>query len=385
MYKLGYEEDFLKLKGGLWTAREIEQQPEMLRQTHAVLENAKAEIEGYLGPLLGNTATRIVLIGAGTSAFIGDILAPLLARALMRRVDAIATTDLASAPLYYFEKTTPTLFVSFGRSGNSPESVAAVALAERLVDNPSHLIITCNKDGALFKQASGVRLAHTIVLPEATHDQGFAMTSSFSSMLYAALAVFYGIDTMRIKLDTICIAMQAVIENDAATMCDLVKQHYDRVVYLGSHIFKGLAREASLKLLELSDGAVIGACDTPMGFRHGPKTIVTGSTLVVIFLSNDADTRSYDVDLLEELRRDKRAGAILIISAENCSLKNGEIGIFIKGLEAAEDFQLLFPYIIAPQIFAFQQSLMLGLTPDNPNSSGAVNRVVQGVRIHAHS
>ncbi len=385
MYKLGYEEDYLKLKDGLWTAREIEQQPEMLRQTQALLEYGKADINGFLAPLLDNKATRIVLIGAGTSAFIGDILAPLLSRTLMRRVDAIATTDLASAPLYYFEKTTPTLFVSFGRSGNSPESVAAVALAERLVAQPSHLIITCNRDGALFKQAQHLRLAHTFVLPEATHDQGFAMTSSFSSMLYAAVAMFYGIDKMALELDAICTAMRAVIDIHTTTMRGLANKHYDRVVYLGSYIFKGLAREASLKLLELSDGAVIGTSDTPMGFRHGPKTIVTASTLVVIFLSNDPYTRSYDIDLLDELRKDNRAAEIMVISAQDYIEKDRETGIVIKGLETAEDFQLLFPYIIAPQMLAFHQSVALGLTPDNPNNSGAVNRVVQGVRIHAHA
>jgi tagatose-6-phosphate ketose/aldose isomerase len=33
-------------------------------------------------------------------------------------------------------------------------------------------------------------------------------------------------------------------------------------------------------------------------------------------------------------------------------------------------------------MFAFEQSLARGITPDNPNPSGIVNRVVQGVRIH---
>ncbi len=54
----------------------------------------------------------------------------------------------------------------------------------------------------------------------------------------------------------------------------------------------------------------------------------------------------------------------------------------MTGLETADDAELLFPYIVAPQIFAFFASLRLGLTPDKPNTSGTVNRVVQGVRIH---
>ena len=52
-------------------------------------------------------------------------------------------------------------------------------------------------------------------------------------------------------------------------------------MYLGGQEFKGLAREAALKMLELSDGTVVALAETPLGFRHGPKTIVNGKTLVV--------------------------------------------------------------------------------------------------------
>ena len=51
-------------------------------------------------------------------------------------------------------------------------------------------------------------------------------------------------------------------------------------------------------------------------------------------------------------------------------------------MEEARDSDLIFPYIAVAQIFAFQQSLKRGLTPDQPNTKGTVNRVVQGVRIH---
>jgi tagatose-6-phosphate ketose/aldose isomerase len=51
-------------------------------------------------------------------------------------------------------------------------------------------------------------------------------------------------------------------------------------------------------------------------------------------------------------------------------------------MEQADDIDLIFPYIAVAQIFAFEQSLRRGLTPDQPNVKGTVNRVVQGVRIH---
>jgi len=378
---LGIEESELERLGGLWTAREIAQQPAMLRETQKLLMARRAEIEAFVEPLLASKALRIILTGAGTSAFAGECLAPVLSARLGRRVDAIPTTDLVSAPHLYFEADTPTLLVSFGRSGNSPESVAAIELADRFVKDLNHLVITCNVEGALAAYGRGAR-GLSVELPEPTHDRSFAMTSSFTSMTYAALAVFSGIVVMDERIDAIARATEAVIADYTPVMRAVAEEGYERVVYLGSHIFQGLARESGLKLLELTNGALVTMFDSPLGFRHGPKTIVNSRTLIVVFFSNNAYTRSYDVDLLDELRRDNDAARVIGITAQDgVGLPRGD-EISVPGLETSDDAELLFPYIVAPQILAFFESLRMGLTPDKPNTSGTVNRVVQGVRIH---
>jgi tagatose-6-phosphate ketose/aldose isomerase len=378
---LGLTESALSQAGGLWTAREITQQPAMLRETQALLMARRAEIDAFLQPLLALPTLRVILTGAGTSAFIGQCLAPVLAARLGRRVEAIPTTDLVCAPQLYFEADTPTVLVSFGRSGNSPESLAAVELADRLVKDVRHLVVTCNAEGAL---AGYAQRSHglTLQLPEATHDRSFAMTSSFSCMTYAALAVFSGVTVLDGRVDAIARATERMIGDYAGVMQAAAAEGYERVVYLGSHIFQGLAREAGLKLLELTNGALVTMFDSPLGFRHGPKTIVNGRTLVVVFFSNNAYTRSYDLDLLGELRRDDDAARVIAITAQDGVGLARSDELSVQGLETADDAELLFPYIVAPQIFAFFQSLRLGLAPDKPNTSGTVNRVVQGVRIH---
>lgn len=68
-------------------------------------------------------------------------------------------------------------------------------------------------------------------------------------------------------------------------------------------------------LPNLTDGRVVSIGESPLGFRHGPKTIVNGSTLVVTLLSNDAYTRQYDLDLLRELRSDGVAGRVVALTA----------------------------------------------------------------------
>ena len=383
MLKLGRDEGELKALGAIWTVREIEQQPTMLRETFAMLAARKAEVEGFVRPLVENSETRTILTGAGTSAFIGECLAPYLAARLLARVEAVATTDLVSAPYLYFEPQTPTLLVSFARSGNSPESVAAVELANQCVGAMHHLAVTCNPEGALVQKLRHGGNGMTVLLPEATHDRSFAMTSSFTCMMIASLAALSGLDGMRARIDRVAQSVAGVIAAQAEAMRMLAVRGHERVVYLGSHIFKGLAREAALKLLELTDGQMISAFDLPMGFRHGPKAIVNARTLVVVFLSNDAYTRRYDLDLLEEVRRDGRAGGLLAICAHDGDIPDGVERIVVPGMQDAEDVDLLVPYIVAPQMFAFEQSLARGITPDSPNPSGTVNRVVQGVRIHS--
>jgi tagatose-6-phosphate ketose/aldose isomerase len=375
---LGFSESFLQARGGLWTAREIAQQPQMFLETQAILMARRQTIEGFLRPLLSRPDLRVILTGAGTSAFIGESLAPWLAAKLQRRVEAIATTDLISAPDIYFSADTPTLLVSFGRSGNSPESVATVELANRCVKEIYNLVITCHAEGTLARAAVAPR-GLVILLPEATHDRSFAMTSSYSSMTYAGLAALSGIEAFEKKVGTISEAVEQVIVDYTDVLKAASEQGYERVAYLGSHIFKGTAREAALKMMELTNGAVVTLFDSPVGFRHGPKTFVNRKTLVFVFVSNDPYTRQYDIDMIEELRRDDEAGRVIAVTAWD-----GVSGdqILVRGLGDAEDCDLLFPYIVAPQILAFQQSLGHGLTPDKPNTNGTVHRVVQGVRIH---
>jgi len=360
-----------------WTRREILQQPDTLRATQALLMSRKSAIEAFLTPLLAKPDLRIVLAGAGTSAFIGGCLAATLSRITGRCVEAVPTTDIVSAPELYLAAEAPTLLVSFGRSGSSPESVAAVELADATVREIHHLIITCNADGALAQRTGDETFV--LVLPDATHDRGFAMTSSFSAMLLSALAIFSGIDLFSSRVEAIAQSIQDMLPAVEPRMAALARRQFTRVVYLGSGPLQALAREAALKLLELTDGDLVTMFESTLGFRHGPKTIVNSETLIVVFASNDPLTRAYDRDLIEELRADGIAGAVVAVSAQ------GDLGetIEVRGLEQASDNDLLFPYIVPAQLFAYHASLERGLTPDMPNKTGVVSRVVQGVRIHS--
>ncbi|MDH7453795.1 SIS domain-containing protein [Luteimonas composti] len=376
---LGIAESELAASGAIATAREITQQPRMLAQTHALVAQLQTRLDGFAGHITGNAAARVILTGAGTSAYIGECLAPLLDRRLSARVDAVPTTDLVSSPLLHLDPGQPLLLVSFGRSGNSPESLAAVELAESLVREVRHLVVTCNPQGGLARIA--VREAMVLQLPEETHDASFAMTSSFTCMMYATLAALAGSGSLGPRIAAIAAAMAQVIDAAPSQVSALVSGGFTRVVYLGAGPFKGLAREACLKLGELTNGAVATCFDSPLGFRHGPKTFIDAGTLVLVFVSNDPHARRYDHDLIDELRQDACAARVIEIASQprEAALQDT---LVVPGVADAADVELLWPYAAIAQAYAFYASRALGLTPDNPNAQGTVNRVVQGVRIH---
>jgi tagatose-6-phosphate ketose/aldose isomerase len=377
---LGLGEEQLDAAGAGLTAREVAQQGDVWPLIADLLASRRADVDAFLGPLLARPDLRVVLTGAGTSAFIGECLAPALLRRGLR-AEAVPTTDLVSGPGLFLQPAVPTLLVSFGRSGSSPESVAAVALADQLVADVHHLVITCNADGELYRMAQGRANALALLLPDATHDRGFAMTTSFTSMLLSAALAFGAVDGDAVAAPS---AAAPRLQLAALPLLQaLVEQRFSRVVYLGSNELRGLAREAALKLLELTDGQTVAMFDSPLGFRHGPKTIVDGGTLVVVMLSNDAHARRYDLDLLRELRNDGRAGRVLALSgipepglAADC--------VALDGMADAGDLALALPYIVFCQCYALLQSLALGLRPDTPSVSGTVNRVVRGVTIYPY-
>jgi tagatose-6-phosphate ketose/aldose isomerase len=379
---LQLDEAHLSRAGALWTAREIAQQPASLLRTQELLRHQAVPIARFLAPLLEQQDLRIILTGAGSSAFIGGALVPLLLDRLGRRVEAIPTTDLLSGPAQYFQQNVPTLLVSFGRSGSSPESVAVVDLADRLLRRCHQLVFTCNEQGTLYRRCRETPKSLAILLPPETHDQSFAMTSSFTAMMLAASLVFNVAEIGIADVANIARATRELLERHNDTLRALASESYSRVVYLGSNGFKSLAREAALKLLEMTDGRIVGVFDSPLGFRHGPKTIVTRETLIFVFVSNDPYTRRYDLDLLRELRSEGLAGRVIAITAQlQDAVAEGEYLLVPHAAEAG-DGDLYYPYIVCGQLYAFHRSLSLGNKPDEPSNSGTVSRVVRGVTIH---
>lgn len=377
-HTLGYAPDEIDGRGAATTAREIAQQPGLWREVAQNVASRRAEHDAFLTPLLQRRDLRIVLTGAGTSSYAGEVLAPALRRRLRRRVEAVATTDLVADPHAFLGEDIPTLLVSFSRSGDSPEAIAATRLADGLLSHCHHLVLTCNTDGRLFREHATSSSSMVMRMPEAANDQGFAMTSSFTCMVLATLLVLTG-DGPEETVHRLATAAERALPRISELTHTLVAAGHERFVYLGSGALKGLAHESALKLLELTAGQGVTHADTPLGFRHGPKAILNDRTLVVVYVSSDSYTRRYDLDLIHELRRSIDPARVIALSAEETPSEDVWL---LPGLDGMDDVPLSLCFVLVAQTIALHASLRLGHSPDNPFPAKEVNRVVQGVTIH---
>ncbi|NAW70574.1 SIS domain-containing protein [Vibrio sp. V27_P1S3P104] len=379
---LNISQQQLAHKNGLATAKEITQQPDAWQRTLQGLMPLQASINDFMNTFFSYPNGRIVLTGAGSSAFAGRALAPYLSGKLKRRIDAIATTDIVADPEEYFAENCPTLLISFARSGNSPESVAAVELASQVLDTCYHLVITCNEQGNLYLRASEDVRSFALLMPPETNDLGFAMTSSLTSMMAACLHALLPQQFNEERFNAIEQACRAILTGQLASITALARLDANKIIYLGSGSLQGVAQEAALKLLELTAGKLSVTFDSPVGFRHGPKSVVDDASIIFIFISNDPYTRQYDRDLLRELRAENKALKVVALTTEvDAMIAEGDY-FQIPHFADADDAALAFPFLLFAQIYAFTRSFDLEIGPDNPCPSGEVNRVVQGVNIY---
>ena len=296
--------------------------------------------------------------------------------------NSIATTDIVANPETYLKKDVATVLVSFARSGTSPESVATVDLAKALVDDLYQVTITCAAEGKLALQAHGDDRNLLLLQPAASNDAGFAMTSSFTSMMLTALLVFDPTEfAVKAERFEVVVSLAREVLDNAEDVKELVDLDFNRVIYLGAGPFFGLAHEAQLKILELTAGQVATMYESPVGFRHGPKSLINEDTIVLVFGTTTDYTRKYDLDLVREVAGDHIARRVVLLSDQAFGLENVKEVALGCGC-VLNDIYRVFPYIVYAQLFALLTSLKVENKPDTPSPTGTVNRVVQGVIIH---
>jgi tagatose-6-phosphate ketose/aldose isomerase len=356
------------------TYREAVSQPAVWRSWSSDLARHAEAISAWVH---SRDHHEIWFCGAGTSSFIGELLSTYMNSTTgAAKYRAVPTTDLVSCPRNFIRPGVRVLVVSFGRSGESPETLGTLDLLDAHLPDADRLNFTCNATGALAtRKAPGLGEQRIVLLPPETNDTGFAMTSSYSTMLLSALACF----DRRLSLP-----LEETIDRLAAAAEDVLERslHWarsesslpSRVVYLGSGVLSASARESALKVLELTAGHVPTSWDSTLGFRHGPKAVVDKNTRVHVLISNDPHTRRYDIDAANEIKEQFGPRSLVTFGSDKgCDRLVPMIG---------NDAWTSVLYVLAAQIQAMCWSDALRINVDNPFSIGSLTRVVKGVKLY---
>jgi len=384
------EEEKLE-RGLLYTPAEIAQQPATWESTFSLFQNCRAELAEFLAKAGFGDRSKpkptVFLIGAGTSDYIGRSLVQVLRRLWQCEVFAIPSTSLVTHGEEWLIPGQRYVWVSFSRSGDSPEGVSVLERALERHPEIHHIIVSCNAEGRMVRGAAGKKQAFTVVLDDAVNDRGVAMTSSFSNMVVFGQCMAHVKDAGQYEpiLERLIEAGRTFLPRAADAAETLAAEPYAKVCFLGSGALEGVAVESALKVLELTAGRTQTMSESAMGLRHGPMAALDKTTLLIAFLASDDRVSCYEKDLLQELRAKRLVKTQIVVGGHSELPLNGLADRYLS-----PEIRKPVPDDCRPpvdvmfgQLLGLFFSLRWNLTPDRPSPNGAISRVVQNVTIYA--
>jgi tagatose-6-phosphate ketose/aldose isomerase len=377
--------------GLVHTPREILQQPITWRRTFEIVLRLAPAIDEFLsrsGLWSNDPSLTVVLLGAGTSDYIGKSLCSLLQKGWRCEVDVIPSTDMLTNMEEHVLPGRSYLWISFSRSGDSSEGVAVLQAALERYPGIHHLIVTCNVGGKMARTFSQHPRVFTIVLDDEVNDRGLAMTSAFSNMVVVgqALAHLRDLETYEKLLDDLAAVASLIMPAVADLSERLVREGFSKICFLGSGTLKGAATESALKVLELTNGRVTSFSESFLGLRHGPLSAIDRDTLVVTFLSGDEMRRAFELDLVKEICDKRLSDKFAVVSPifiQDGALRELERNTVVLAFQ----LEISDPYrppvdVLMGQLLGLFASLREGLKPDVPSPQGAISRVVSHLIIY---
>ena len=371
------------------TPQEIAQQPRTWRRTHEGLAVQRGELEEFLAStgLRDNAEKRptVFLVGAGTSDYIGRSLHHLLRRCWQSEVIPVASTSLLTDFSDLLIPGRRYLWISFSRSGNSPEGVAVLERALEECPQVSHLLVSCNGSGRMMQAVEGRPGCHAIVLDDAVNDRSLAMTSSFTNMVLTGqfLAHLPHAEGYEPIVDALAAAGESLLPRAAQLAASLVDEGYSRVCFLGSGGLAGGAMESALKVLELTAGRVQSMSQATLALRHGPMAALDQDTLLVASVSSEAPRRNYELDLLREIGAKGLVRTRVAVATDSQGLREeAEYVLAPETAAAIPDACRPVLDVLFGQLLGLFASIHAGLQPDSPSPTGAISRVVPELSIY---
>jgi len=306
---------------------------------------------------------QIVFIGCGSTYYLSLTAAATFQALTGTWARALPSSELLLFPDSCLAKNGPILLVAISRSGETTETLRAVEAFRKRCGNEVS-VISCYEDSSLVTQCP-----NSLVAKEAK-EVSIAQTRSFSSMLVAAQAlagIAAGRDDYLAQLQSLPPLGEKLIAERQGLARELGEDAgLQRFFFLGSGPRYGLACEAMLKMKEMS--LSYSEAFHFMEFRHGPKSMVDETTLVVGLVSDSA--QEHEVAVLKEV---KELGARTLALAESADQSDVDhLVSFDSGLPELAREVLYLPVL---QLLACYRAIAKGLNPDRPTHLDAVVRL----------
>jgi glucosamine--fructose-6-phosphate aminotransferase (isomerizing) len=344
------------MENGHFTQQEIFSQPEAWNTALKVLDGYRQSV---LDLASHHHFDHIIFTGCGSTYFLA-----LAAAALTQQMTGLLSRAFPASELWLYPRSSfvdrKSLLVAVSRSGETTETLQA---CQAFLSNKRGELLTlsCYDQMPLAKMGTV-----NIVLPSG-QEQSVAQTRAFST-LYLATVAFASLWAGRMDLykalDRLPEAGRHILDQAVHLAVEIGADiSIDRFYWLGSGPRYGLAAELSLKMKEMSLSH-----SEPfhfLEFRHGPKSMVTPSSLVIGLQSSI--NQQHESAVLADVKT--LGGSVVEIAETGASFQ------FNSGLDEAIRNVL---YLPVGQMIAYQRSISKGLDPDLPNNLDTVVKLSGG-------
>jgi glutamine---fructose-6-phosphate transaminase (isomerizing) len=300
-----------------------------------------------------------LFIGCGTSFYLAEAAALSWTMLTGQPARALAASEILLFPKLTEAEGSDLQAVVISRSGKTSEAVRAAKALRQELRAPT-IGITCAENSEL------ARVCDSAIVLRTADEQSTVMTRSFTSMLLSLQVLAArraGNSAFTEQLQEMAKAFALRIEAFAHEIESFVARYsFADYVFLGQGPFHGIAREAALKVMEMS--CSYSQFFHALEFRHGPKAIVSPATCLTFFLSDSG----YEAEA-EVLAEMKELGGVIIAVCNRATsdVRRASDLVIELGINGDELVRLA-PSTVPCQLFGYFSGLRKGLNPDQPKN-----------------
>ena len=304
-----------------------------------------------------------IFVGCGSSFYLAEAAANSWALLTGQRARAVPASEVLLFPQLVKCNGEEAQAVVISRSGKTSETVRAAKVLSGALGVPT-IGLTCAERSELEQMCDSTIVLHT------ADEKSMVMTRSFTSMLLSLqiLAARWAGNSQFVRdLQRMAEHFAPRIHTIAEATEAFVERHsFADYVFLGQGPFHGIARESSLKVMEMS--CSYSQFFNALEFRHGPKAIVSPGTCLMFFLSETG--REAEKEVLAEM---KELGGVTIAVCNHAddSVRSASDLVIEVGFDGNE-LALLAPYIVPGQLLGFFTGVQKGLDADHPKNLSRV-------------